>query len=269
MSDNMKIWNAVKTPPQSALKEIKGGRLKGMTDISPQWRMMVLTEQFGPVGIGWTYEITRQWTEPGPHEQTAAFTNILLYICVAGEWSRGIPGTGGSMLTVKESAGLHFSDEAFKMSTTDAISVAAKALGVGSDVYMGQLDSKYQRQSPSNSGASNTAPVASPARDKVNQRIVDALNTIYGDDNKAKCDAIEEMTTFTPAGKDEPVKGKRDYRLISDKQANIVVKELEKHVANKEDKDEVVCADCGQKLAGGVCTTKSCPSAVPSDDFPF
>jgi hypothetical protein len=144
MMENMEIWDKVRTPPQTALKEIKGGRMSGKTDISPQWRMQALTEVFGPAGFGWTYEITDKWTEKGPLDQVAGFVNILLFVKMDGEWSRGIPGTGGSMLVTKESSGLHFSDEVFKMATTDAISVAAKALGVASDVYMGVLDSKYQ-----------------------------------------------------------------------------------------------------------------------------
>ena len=44
--DNKEIWNKVARPPKTALKQIKGGRLSGMTDISPQWRYEVLTEQF-------------------------------------------------------------------------------------------------------------------------------------------------------------------------------------------------------------------------------
>ena len=52
MTDNLKLWEAVKQPPASALKPIGGGRLKGMTDIKPQWRYLVMTEQFGPCGFG-------------------------------------------------------------------------------------------------------------------------------------------------------------------------------------------------------------------------
>ena len=46
-----------KTPPE-AQKRIAAGRLKGMTDINPMWRIKRLTEVFGPCGIGWWYEIT-------------------------------------------------------------------------------------------------------------------------------------------------------------------------------------------------------------------
>ena len=40
----------------------------------------------------------------------------------------------------KESKGPYFSDEAFKMSLTDALSVAMKMLGVGANIYSGGND---------------------------------------------------------------------------------------------------------------------------------
>ena len=58
-------YNAVKTVPQSALKVIDFGKLKGKYDISPQWRWEVLTEVYGMCGVGWKFEIvsTQQATK--------------------------------------------------------------------------------------------------------------------------------------------------------------------------------------------------------------
>lgn len=142
--DNMKVWDAVKQPPKEAMKIIQGGRLKGMTDISPQWRYRIMTEQFGMCGIGWKYEAD-VWTEPASDEQVFAFARVKLYIFVNDKWSDPIPGIGGSMLVTKEQAGLHASDEGFKMAITDALSVAMKMLGVGANVYAGLTDeTKHQ-----------------------------------------------------------------------------------------------------------------------------
>ena len=55
--DNMRIYNAVREVPPEAQKPIAGGRLKGMTDINPMWRLKRLTEMFGPCGLGWRYDI--------------------------------------------------------------------------------------------------------------------------------------------------------------------------------------------------------------------
>lgn len=145
--DNLSIYNKVRTVPSNAIKPIQGGRLKGFSDINPMWRIKILTELFGPCGIGWKYVITRQWTEQGAKGEIAAFVNIDLFIKHEGEWSEAIPGTGGSMFVANERSAPYTSDECFKMALTDALSVACKALGIGADVYWGQdSESKYSAQ---------------------------------------------------------------------------------------------------------------------------
>ncbi|NFF68924.1 hypothetical protein FDF18_02635 [Clostridium sporogenes] len=147
--EGLELYNKVREVPEKAKKSITAGRLKGMTDINPMWRIKKLTEEFGPCGIGWTYEITKQWIEEGSENQRIAFTNINLYIKYNSEWSKAIPGTGGSSFIAKERSGMYTSDECFKMSLTDAISVASKALGVGADVYFEKDKTKY---TPNNQG---------------------------------------------------------------------------------------------------------------------
>jgi hypothetical protein len=142
---NLDLYEKVRSVPDSAKKTIKGGRTSGMTDISPMWRIKVLTEQFGPCGIGWYYIPTRQWLETAGNE-IAAFVNIELYIKVDGEWSKPIAGNGGSMFASKEKSGIYVSDECYKMATTDAISVACKELGIGADVYWDSDRTKYNKQ---------------------------------------------------------------------------------------------------------------------------
>ena len=143
MSDNSRYWEALKRPPSSALKKINGGRLNGKTDISPQWRVQAMTEQFGPVGTGWKYEIVNLWTVPGGDE-LFAFAQVNLYYREGEQWSDAVPGVGGSKLMQLEKSGLYANDEGFKMAVTDALSVAMKALGVAADIYLGLWDgSKY------------------------------------------------------------------------------------------------------------------------------
>ena len=142
---NLDLYEKVRSVPDSAKKTIKGGRISGMTDINPVWRIKVLTEQFGPCGIGWYYIPTRQWLETAGNE-IAAFVNIELYIKVDGEWSKPIAGNGGRMFASKEKSGIYVSDECYKMATTDAISVACKELGIGADVYWDSDRTKYNKQ---------------------------------------------------------------------------------------------------------------------------
>jgi hypothetical protein len=143
--NNMDIYNTARQCPQDALKPIQAGRLKGKSDINPMWRIKMLTQLFGPVGIGWYYTIDKQWME-ACGDEIAAFVNISLYVKVNDEWSKPIQGTGGSMFAAKEKNGVYVSDEAYKMALTDAISVACKALGFAADVYWNTDSTKYNRQ---------------------------------------------------------------------------------------------------------------------------
>lgn len=140
--DNLYIYEKVRSVPENAKKPIKGGRLKGMTDINPMWRIKVLTEMFGICGIGWKPKIVRTWIDEGADGVYITNVEILLYVKVDGEWSEGIPGIGGSCLIAKESGGLYTDDECYKKAYTDAISVACKALGIGADVYWNE-NTKY------------------------------------------------------------------------------------------------------------------------------
>ena len=146
--ENLELYERVRRVPQEAKKAIKGGRLNGMTDINPMWRIKALTEQFGPCGIGWKYVITDKRLENGANGEIAAFLDIDLYIKADGQWSEAIPGTGGSSFVAKERNGLYTSDECYKMALTDAISVACKTLGMGADVYWEKDRTKYTAPEP-------------------------------------------------------------------------------------------------------------------------
>ena len=132
---NMEIFEKLREVPESAKKKITGGRLNGKTSIEPMWRIERLTEVFGPCGIGWKTEIVRKEIIEGSDDQKSAIVDINLYIKDGDKWSDPIPGTGGSMFVENESRGPHTSDECFKMAYTDAISVAAKMIGLAADVY--------------------------------------------------------------------------------------------------------------------------------------
>ena len=145
-NDNLKIWNMVKQPNQSVLKKIDFGYLKGKTDINPQWRLMAMTQAFGLVGHGWTYRITRTWSESGLDGQMMAFAEVAVKTKYEGEWGEEFYGVGGSMIAELSKGIVKSNDEGYKMAVTDALSVAFKAVGVAADIYLGNYDgSKYLR----------------------------------------------------------------------------------------------------------------------------
>jgi len=140
MSDNLKIWDALRRPPSEALKGFKrGGGFSG-TAIKPMWSIQAMTEHFGPCGEGWG--ITK------PKFETFNANNEILVFCTVSIWwndlSNEVWGVGGDKILVSQSSGLRTDDEAFKKAYTDAITNALKYLGVGADIHMGLWDgSKY------------------------------------------------------------------------------------------------------------------------------
>jgi hypothetical protein len=173
-------WDQLAKPPADALRPIAGGRLKGKTDINPQWRLKAMHEQFGAVGHGWTYTIDKVWTEKGASvrndkgsdDLVMCFVQVSVKTKVDGEWGEPVPGIGGSMLVEKEVGGAYTNDEGYKMALTDALSVALKAHGVAAAIYMGLWDgAKYK------DGAIN-APPAKYIIDRINKATLEDLESI-------------------------------------------------------------------------------------------
>lgn len=189
MTDNLWLYNKVRSVPDAAKKTISAGRLKGFTDINPQFRIQQLTEQFGPCGIGWKYVITKQWLEPGADGVISAFCNIELYYKHDGEWSEPVPGTGGSAYVASERSGLYTSDEAYKMALTDAISVACKAIGGCADVYWENGRSKYTTN-PEPSPEPNPPQKPNGAPDSEALATPEQIKCLHAEMDDYQCEAI-------------------------------------------------------------------------------
>lgn len=145
-NDNcLELYDKIRQVPDNAKKTISAGRLKGKTDINPMWRIKTLTEQFGPCGFGWRYEIIKMWNEQGANGEISSFVHINLFVKYNGGWSEGIQGVGGASFVVNEKNGAYTSDECYKMALTDAISVSCKALGMAADVYWDNDSTKYNK----------------------------------------------------------------------------------------------------------------------------
>lgn len=177
--NNMEIYEAVKSVPDYAKKEITSGRMKGKTDISPMWRIQILTEVFGPCGIGWWYVIKDQRLEKGGGDEVKAFVDIDLYYKWGDTVSQPIPGVGGNSYIAKENKGPYTNDECFKMALSDAISVAAKAIGVAADIYMGGDTSKYTGY-PADGPQGNGLPPLPPPNGQYSQRPQDRRQPYQG-----------------------------------------------------------------------------------------
>ena len=145
----IKIYESLSRPPRDALRQIEAGKLKGKTDINPQWRYKAMTEKFGLVGCGWKYEVQKLWTEQGAGSEKLAFAQVAVFVKDGDSWSEPIVGIGGSRLVQLEKGAAVSNDEGYKMAVTDAFSTALKMLGVAADIYAGRWDgSKYKEPLP-------------------------------------------------------------------------------------------------------------------------
>lgn len=158
-NDAMNIWSGWCSPPDYAKKTIKGGRLSGMTDISPMWRIKVLTERFGLCGKGWRIKEKERWVNEYEGEVIANVKIELIFILDGEEHT--VEGVGGAKLVSTDKNGKYLNDEAWKMATTDAISVACKMIGIGADIYMNAPASKYMlTQTPKDTNQEDPALTA-------------------------------------------------------------------------------------------------------------
>jgi len=201
--DNLAIYEKAREVPKTALKQIYGGRLKGMSDINPMFRIKRITEIFGPCGFGWKYEIVEKRFETQGQE-VKCFIQINLYVKWNGEWSEPIPGVGGAGFVDREKSGLFVNDEAEKMALTDALGVAMKALGVAADVYWDKdgkainTDSKYaydtiQQQAAQPQPKQPKPSQPQPAKQPHSQSIFNDETELVAEQEMLACNSYDEL----------------------------------------------------------------------------
>lgn len=221
MTEKLRVYECVRKVPDNAKKTIAGGRLKGMTDINPMWRIKTLTETFGMAGIGWYYEITNKEIIEGTEDTSIAIVDINLYVRDEdGNWSKPIQGTGGSSFKSYQSKSIYVNDECYKMALTDALSVACKALGVGADVYWQKDVSKYdetnynsqnsakQQQKTNNYNQNKPSQANKPAETGNIKELIDKINE---EAKKLARTNVEEMKNVL-----NEVHGSTNYTTLTD-----------------------------------------------------
>ena len=150
--DNLHIYDAGRSVPETAVKKITGGAYgaAGLSDINPQWRIEKLTEIFGACGVGWYFE-PEVWVSEG-----VMYGHVQLFHKLeSGEWSKPVHGYGGTKLTGKD-------DDAAKSTVTDALGNACRYLGIGADVWFPQTGSPRTPQFDTKYSAPPPAPATDP-----------------------------------------------------------------------------------------------------------
>lgn len=147
-ANNLEIWEKVETTPKDHQRPITGKSYKGNSPI-PQWMFKKATEIFGPIGIGWGFEIIFEEIRQGAKISEDHFEQMhVAKVQVWYEWN-GKRGTvehmGGTPFSGVRSSGKPFTDEdAAKKSITDALTKCLSLIGFSADIFCGLYDdSKY------------------------------------------------------------------------------------------------------------------------------
>jgi hypothetical protein len=139
--DNLAIWHALERTDPAHVKEITGKAYRGNSP-RPHYVIRKLTEQFGPIGVGFGWTVMEdKYVDGVPHEDgTEKMHEVRIRFWHTAP-ENCFESYGGTKALYKTSSGKWMSDEdAAKKSLTDAITKAASWLGVAADIFMGQWD---------------------------------------------------------------------------------------------------------------------------------
>lgn len=147
------MWESVcKTDP----RWVKFVTFTGLSEINPQYRFRSMTKLFGPLGLGWRYEIVKD-VQGKPIEYVEqsrvsgeVYYSVLVAVYVrdrdSGEWFRAGEQYGTGYYVEKSSKGERdVQENARKGAVTDALGKIFSHFGIGSDVYEGEHDPNRQR----------------------------------------------------------------------------------------------------------------------------
>ena len=135
MTDNKRYWDQLKKTDPKYTKRINKG-FGEITTIDPQWQIGKMTEVFGPVGIGWAYNVKYTYTDQ------LVFAEVSVW--AKDDVNSYVPyGPVCSVQKLWRKTGA-LDDEAPKKAMTDAMTKALSHLGMSADVFLGMFDnSKY------------------------------------------------------------------------------------------------------------------------------
>jgi hypothetical protein len=183
---NLDLWNAVEKTPPSQTKAITGKSYQG-TSPKPYYLVHKATETFGPIGIGWGYNIVDERIEEGAGGEKLHVARIKVWFKWNGE--RGeVEHVGGTVFSGTRSSGKPFTDDdAPKKSVTDALIKALSMIGFAGDIFMGRFDdSKYVQELRNEEQAAARAPrkqadisAAKVARESLHDQFIADLNDCH------------------------------------------------------------------------------------------
>ena len=149
--NNMAIWRSVeKTDPAYTRQYSMGGGMNG-TSITGAYYVMKATETFGPVGLGWGYEIEEERFDKGeplgaePDGTTPIYKQthtikLRLWVMIDDKKCEVVHFGHTPYLYKSRKGDFVLDQEAPKKSLTDAIKKCLSMFGIGGDIFLGMFD---------------------------------------------------------------------------------------------------------------------------------
>lgn len=134
---NMKLWRAVEKTNPAHTKKITFGR--AITAIDPYRQFESATEQFGPAGEGWGWDVKQ--VEHLPTNEVCVLISLW-----HGEDKGRVEQWGQASLYIDKVEQKKDTD-CMKKATTDGITKCLSLLGFNADIFLGKYDdNKYVQQ---------------------------------------------------------------------------------------------------------------------------
>lgn len=154
---NLSLWNEVDTVPTAYTKPASVGSYK-FTSINGHWHVMKATELWGPVGVGWGFEIVaEEIIEGGPitdYDKKVVYLNDRPFLTKTHVVHMKVWYTHDNM-RVETPVGVGITDfvnkngatdhEAPKKSRTDALKNCLKYVGFAADIFLGEWEDEEYR----------------------------------------------------------------------------------------------------------------------------
>jgi len=133
---NMDLWLSLAPSDMKYLKKVAFGSRK-FTSIDPQYQIMKMTEKFGPVGVGWGYNV--EYDYPSTNDMVLIVAKVSIWTTLP----ENIFGPVAGSRTFWHKDMKRPAEDAGKMALTDALTKGLSHLGCDADVFLGKHDNKY------------------------------------------------------------------------------------------------------------------------------
>jgi len=195
-NNNMNIWDSLSKTNPDHTKQAPSSYGEKITTIDAMQQIKNMTEYFGPVGQGWSYQVKYNYTDK------LVFAEVSIQYCLDNKWYAYGPVCSVAPLGNKRG----LDDEAPKKAMTDAMTKAFSHLGLNADVFLGMFDNNKYVESLRKQFSKPSSVVAFPQKKNSSEKSVE--EPTYIDDDVDVEKIIQELSKTKTEKQFDAVKDK-------------------------------------------------------------